>query len=339
MSEVSDTEIFIDNDNVGSILPTCVGGSGAIWLKRGDRLVHIPVLRTEVTGWLLSQSPRVILDCTVGYGGHAEMLLRSSDATMKLIGLDRDGEAIAYSKERLAEFGDRVTLKQTDYRDLKCCLMDMGMSQVGGVLFDLGASSPQFDDPRRGFSFREDGPLDMRMDRTTEMTAATLVNREPEHALADIIYRYGEERYARRIARAIVRAREQSPIETTGELASIIARAVPASYRHGRIHCATRTFQALRIATNRELESLEPALDDAADLLAPGGRLCVISFHSLEDRIVKRVFRALAQGPGARLSVLTKKPIVPAEEECRENPRARSAKLRVAERVVERTPR
>lgn len=258
---------------------------------------------------------------------------------MKLIGLDRDGEAIAYSKERLAEFGDRVTLKQTDYRDLKCCLMDMGVPQVGGVLFDLGVSSPQFDDPRRGFSFREDGPLDMRMDQTAGMTAAMLVNREPEHALADTIHRYGEERYARRIARAIVRAREQSPIETTGELVSIIARAVPASYRHGRIHCATRTFQALRIAVNRELESLEPALDDAADLLAPGGRLCVVSFHSLEDRIVKRMFRALAQGPGAWLSVLTKKPIVPSDEECRENPRARSAKLRVAERVMERTTR
>ncbi|MCP9462588.1 MAG: 16S rRNA (cytosine(1402)-N(4))-methyltransferase RsmH [Nitrospira sp.] len=308
-------------------------------MKRGDRLAHIPVLATEVTAWLLARKPKVILDCTVGYGGHAEMLLRNSDSTMKLIGLDRDGEAIAYSQERLAEFGDRVTLKQTDYRDLKCCLTDMGISQVGGVLFDLGASSPQFDDPRRGFSFREDGPLDMRMDRTMEMTAATLVNREPEHALADIIYRYGEERYARRIARAIVRAREQSPIETTSELASIIARAVPASYRHGRIHCATRTFQALRIAVNRELESLEPALDDAADLLAPGGRLCVVSFHSLEDRIVKRVFRSLAQGPGARLSVLTKKPIVPTDEECRENPRARSAKLRVAECVVERATR
>lgn len=258
---------------------------------------------------------------------------------MKLIGLDRDGEAIAYSKERLAGFGDRVTLKQTDYRDLKCCLMDMGVPQVGGVLFDLGVSSPQFDDPRRGFSFREDGPLDMRMDQTAGVTAATLVNRESEHALADIIYQYGDERYARLIARAIVRARARSPVKTTGELTSIIAKAVPSAYRHGRIHCATRTFQALRIAVNRELESLEPALDDAADLLAPGGRLCVVSFHSLEDRIVKQVFRALAQGPDARLSVLTKKPIVPSDEECRENPRARSAKLRVAERVMERTTR
>ncbi len=267
------------------------------------------------------------------------MLLRNSDSTVKLIGLDRDGEAIAYSRERLAEFGDRVTFKQMDYRDLKCGLMEMGISQVGGVLFDLGVSSPQFDDPRRGFSFREDGPLDMRMDQTAGMTAATLVNREPEHTLADIIYRYGDERYARRIARAIVRARERNPIETTGELASIITGAVPSAYRHGRIHCATRTFQALRIAVNRELESLEPALYDAADLLVPGGRMCVVSFHSLEDRIVKRVFRALAQGPGARLSVLTKKPIAPTDEECRTNPRARSAKLRVAERMVERTTR
>ncbi|MCP9438507.1 MAG: 16S rRNA (cytosine(1402)-N(4))-methyltransferase RsmH [Nitrospira sp.] len=308
-------------------------------MKGGDRSAHVPVLATEVTEWILSQNPRVILDCTVGYGGHAEMLLRNSDSTVKLIGLDRDGEAIAYSRERLAEFGDRVTFKQMDYRDLKCGLMEMGISQVGGVLFDLGVSSPQFDDPRRGFSFREDGPLDMRMDQTAGMTAATLVNREPEHTLADIIYRYGDERYARRIARAIVRARERNPIETTGELASIITGAVPSAYRHGRIHCATRTFQALRIAVNRELESLEPALYDAADLLVPGGRMCVVSFHSLEDRIVKRVFRALAQGPGARLSVLTKKPIAPTDEECRTNPRARSAKLRVAERMVERTTR
>ncbi|MCS6896977.1 MAG: 16S rRNA (cytosine(1402)-N(4))-methyltransferase RsmH, partial [Nitrospira sp.] len=278
-----------------------------------------------------------VLDCTVGYGGHAEAFLKSSSQAVRVIGLDRDPEAIASSKERLATFGERVTLKQGDYRDLKRYLEQMGIPKVGGLLFDLGASSPQLDTPRRGFSFREDGPLDMRMDQTAGVTAAVLVNREPEHVLADIIFQYGDERYARRIARAIVRARDHKPIETTGELASIVTGAVPSAYRRGRIHCATRTFQALRIAVNRELEGLDAALRDAVDLLDSGGRMCVISFHSLEDRIVKRVFRALVQEPGKGVSVLTPKPIVPGEEECRINPRARSAKLRVIERTSEGT--
>jgi 16S rRNA (cytosine1402-N4)-methyltransferase len=207
---------------------------------------------------------------------------------------------------------------------------------VAGVLFDLGVSSPQLDDPARGFSFMQDGPLDMRMDQGAGETAADLVNSREEQELADIIFQYGEERYSRRIARAIVRERNRGPIQTTGVLASLVAGAVPPAYRHGRIHCATRTFQALRIAVNRELERLEPSLRDAVDVLAPRGRICVISFHSLEDRIVKHTFRSLAQGPAARLALLTKKPILSSEQECRENPRARSAKLRVAERLPER---
>jgi 16S rRNA (cytosine1402-N4)-methyltransferase len=284
----------------------------------------------------MHQKPMVILDCTVGYGGHAEILLKNSDSATRLIGLDQDPQAIAFSQERLMEFGGRVMLKKGNYRDLKSHLTEMGISKVGGVLFDLGVSSPQLDDPARGFSFQQDGPLDMRMDQTSGMTAAALVNGSQEHDLADIIFQYGEERYSRRIARAIVRERARGPIETTGALASVIAGAVPSAYRHGRIHCATRTFQALRIAVNRELEGLAPSLLDAADLLAPGGRMCAISFHSLEDRIVKHTFRSLAQGPDARLSLLTKKPILPAEQECRTNPRARSAKLRVAERLPER---
>jgi 16S rRNA (cytosine1402-N4)-methyltransferase len=311
--------------------------SGEEWLKGDRNFCHVPVLAEEIVQWVLQANPSVIVDCTVGYGGHAEALLRRSPPTMRLIGLDRDPQAIMYSKERLAEFGDRVVLKRGDYRDLKRHLAEVNVSRVEAVVFDLGVSSPQLDDPRRGFSFRADGPLDMRMDQTTGRTAAAVVNEEPEPVLADIIYQYGEERYARRIARAIVRSRERKTIETTGELASIIARAVPSAYRHGRIHCATRTFQALRIAVNRELEGLDTALHDATEVLASGGRMGVISFHSIEDRIVKQVFRALAQGPAACLSVLTPKPIVPTEGECQANPRARSAKLRVVERKRERT--
>jgi 16S rRNA (cytosine1402-N4)-methyltransferase len=252
---------------------------------------------------------------------------------MKLIGLDRDSKAIAFAQERLMEFGARVILRKGNYRDLKYHLAEIGVAEVGGVLFDLGVSSPQLDDPARGFSFQHDGPLDMRMDQSTGLTAAELVNSAREHELADLIFQYGEERYSRRIARAIVREREQGPIETTGTLASIIAGAVPSVYRRGRIHCATRTFQALRIAVNQELAGLAPSLHDAADLLAPGGRMCAISFHSLEDRIVKHEYRALTQKPDLGFSLLTKKPILPTEEECRTNPRARSAKLRVAERL------
>lgn len=297
--------------------------------------IHVPVLGNEVSFWLDFKRPVTILDCTVGYGGHAEMLLDRSDRATRLVGLDQDSRAIAFSQERLVRFAERAVLRKGNYRDLKRHLADIGIVKVEGVLFDFGVSSPQLDDPARGFSFQQDGPLDMRMDQTTGLTAAVLVNSAREDELADIIFRYGEERYSRRIARAIVRERERQPIETTGVLASVITGAVPSAYRHGRIHCATRTFQALRIAVNRELEGLGPALRDAADILAPGGRICAISFHSLEDRIVKHTLRSLAQGADARLSLLTKKPILSSEQECRVNPRARSAKLRVAERVSE----
>ncbi|WP_455389858.1 16S rRNA (cytosine(1402)-N(4))-methyltransferase RsmH, partial [Petrachloros mirabilis] len=207
-------------------------------------------------------------------------------------------------------------------------------SSVQGALFDLGVSSPQIDDPSRGFSFQSRGPLDMRMDQSAGVTAAEIVNRTEEVDLGNIIYEFGEERYSRRIARAIVRARVNQPFETTNELVSVIEAAVPAHYRRGRIHCATRTFQALRIAVNQELEHLEPALRDAADVLAPGGRLCVISFHSLEDRIVKHSFRALSAEADGEIEVLTKRPQVPTDEEIDRNPRSRSAKLRVIQRVA-----
>jgi len=294
---------------------------------------HIPVMAEEVLFWLAREGSRTYLDCTVGYSGHAEKLLEASSADSRLIGLDRDAMAIEASRERLARFGDRVLLIHGHFVDLKRHLAASDIGQVDGILFDLGVSSTQLEEPGRGFSFQGDGPLDMRMDRSMDGTAADLINRWPEAQLADTIFQFGEERFSRRIARAIVHARERHPLATTKQLVSVIEEAVPAKYRHGRIHCATRTFQALRIAVNQELDCIEPALRDAVDVLSPGGRLCAISFHSLEDRIVKHTFRALSGKGNPSLIVLTKKPQVPAREESERNPRSRSAKLRAAQRV------
>lgn len=294
---------------------------------------HLPVMQEELAIWLLHGKANCICDGTVGYGGHAETLLSRMGPESILVGIDRDAQALAASKERLARFGKRALLIKGLFGDMKHLLQTVGISEVDGVLLDLGVSSPQLDDPARGFSFQAEGPLDMRMDQSMGQSAADLVNSLPESDLADLIYQYGEERYSRRIARAIVRARDSRSLQTTQDLVAVISESVPSSYRHGRIHCATRTFQALRIAVNREIESLGPALRQAVDVVRPGGRIGVISFHSLEDRIVKHTFRDLAQAPDARLTVLTKKPQIPTEEECRSNPRARSAKLRVAERL------
>lgn len=298
-----------------------------------EETVHIPVMSEEVLLWLIRDDSRTYLDCTVGYGGHAEKILEASDSNSRLIGFDRDEGAIAASREKLARFGGRVLLFHGHFVDLKQHITLSGISQVDGILFDLGVSSPQLDEPARGFSFQWDGPLDMRMDRSMSGTAADLVNRWPETQLADTIFQFGEERFSRRIARAIVRARQRYPLATTKELVSVIEGAVPANYRHGRLHCATRTFQALRIAVNQELDCLEPALRDAVDVLSPGGRLCVISFHSLEDRIVKHTLRMLSSTDDPALMVLTKKPQIPSKEESDRNPRSRSAKLRAAQRV------
>ncbi|HEU4685425.1 MAG TPA: 16S rRNA (cytosine(1402)-N(4))-methyltransferase RsmH [Nitrospira sp.] len=292
---------------------------------------HIPVMVSEVLHWLRPSPSATILDCTVGYCGHAEFILAASDPTGILIGIDRDPVAIEESRRRMERFRPRLHLVQGHFVELKRVLADRGISQVQGVLFDLGASSPQFDDPARGFSFQAEGPLDMRMDQTAGRTAADIVNRTAENDLADIIFQYGEERYSRRIARALIRAREERPITMTAQLASVVWKSVPARYRNGRLHPATRTFQALRIAVNQELDHLDRALRDAVDVLTPGGRICVISFHSLEDRIVKRTFRSLS---GRELKILTRKPQLPADAEVERNPRARSAKLRVGERIM-----
>jgi 16S rRNA (cytosine1402-N4)-methyltransferase len=265
------------------------------------------------------------LDATVGLGGHAEAILRASAPAGRLIGVDRDAEALARAAERLRPFGERVRLEQADFRRLPELL---GEQRADGILVDLGVSSLQLDSAERGFSFRVDGPLDMRMDQAQPETAADVVQRAPEAELARILYELGEERASRRIARAIVEARRRRRITTTGELASIVRRASPRSGRPG-LDAATRTFQALRIRVNRELEGLADALRALAGCLRPGGRLVAIAFHSLEDRESKAAMRALGR---AGYSVLTRKPLRPGEAELRRNPRARSARLRAVAR-------
>jgi 16S rRNA (cytosine1402-N4)-methyltransferase len=270
----------------------------------------------------------LVVDATVGAGGHAEALLESGVGAV--IGLDRDPDATDEASRRLGRFGARFRPIRARFSELRQALARVGASRVGGVLYDLGVSSMQLDRPERGFSYRSEGPLDMRMggDADQGISAEHAVNTYPEETLARVIFEYGEERFSRRIARAIVRARSRRPISTTDELAAIVAGAVPR--RRGSPHPARRTFQALRIEVNRELEELATSLPQAASLLEPAGRLVAISYHSLEDRIVKRFLAG-----EERLAVLTRKPVRPSEEEHRANPRARSARLRAAERTAE----
>lgn len=273
----------------------------------------------------------VLVDCTVGGGGHARALLEAG--ATRLIGVDRDSEALAVAATTLAPWRARVELVHGDFRDLDAILDARGIGTVEGVLADLGVSSLQLEAEGRGFSFQRDEPLDMRMDRTTGPTAADLLARASEADLADVLARYGEERRARAIARAMVAARRRRPIRTTGELASLIARIVGRSGRQ-RLHPATRTFLALRIWVNRELEGLDQFVRTACRRLAVGARLVVISFHSLEDRVIKHTLRALERNGGVPIRVLTRRPLVPGRAEVARNPRARSAKLRAAERVA-----
>jgi 16S rRNA (cytosine1402-N4)-methyltransferase len=276
-------------------------------------------LRPRHDGW--------VIDGTVGMGGHAEAMLESSGAAVRLLGLDVDPEALARSSARLARFGDRARLARASFRDLRRVAGDHGAVPARAVLLDLGISSYQLDESGRGFSFSRSEPLDMRLDPAQRETAAALLNRLPEAELARILFEYGEERYARRIARVIVRRR---PLATTGDLVAAVQAAVPRAAWPRRIHVATRTFQAVRMAVNDEPGALRQSLQDAPQLLAEGGRLGVISFHSGEDRIVKHTFRAL--GP-AGFAELEPSPLTPGDDEVRANPRARSAKLRVLERL------
>ncbi|GAB4403658.1 MAG: 16S rRNA (cytosine(1402)-N(4))-methyltransferase RsmH [Anaerolineales bacterium] len=305
-----------------------------------DQPAHTPVLLNEAVEALAIRPFGWYVDCTVGLGGHSQAILEASQPDGRLLGLDADARSLELARQRLAAFGDRAVLVHANFRDLERVARDHGVDTANGIVMDLGLSSWQLADSARGFSFHDVGGLDMRFDPSEGASAADLVNTLPEDELAALIWRYGEEPKARPIARAIVRAR---PIATAGQLAEVIARAVG---RRGRIHPATRTFQALRIAVNRELDNLEAALPQAVRLLVPGGRLAVISFHSLEDRIVKTFFRNESRdcicppgipqcicGHRATLGIVTKKPITPSPREVSANPRARSAKLRVAERL------
>ena len=290
--------------------------------------LHEPVMVTEVLAHLDAARGGVFVDCTVGLGGHARALLEAG--ATRVLGLDRDRAALAIAHESLAGFGDRVELLHSDYRALTGVLDSRGIDSVDGVLADLGVSSLQLDSADRGFSFRRDEPLDMRMDTSSGSTAAAAIAAADEQTLANVIYELGEERHARRVARAIRAAQQEDPIVTTGRLADVVRRAIPRK-GYSRIDPATRTFQAIRIWVNRELEGLDTFLGGAVDRLTPGGRIAVIAFHSLEDRIVKHTLRAL-QSDG-RVTIRTKRPVVPAEAEIDRNPRARSAKLRSAERT------
>jgi 16S rRNA (cytosine1402-N4)-methyltransferase len=292
--------------------------------------VHVPVLVDQVRSLLQPERGGVFVDCTVGLGGHARVLLEHG--ATRVVGIDRDADAIDLARLALEPWRDRVTLVHGDYRQLDALLDALGVDRVSGLLADLGVSSMQLDAAGRGFSFRRDEPLDMRMDRTTGTPAGELLDRVDEKDLADLIFRFGEERRSRQVARAIVAAREAAPIRSTARLAEIVRKAVGARTWQ-RIDPATRTFQAIRIWVNGELDGLAEFIGAAARRLAPAGRMAVIAFHSLEDRVVKHSLRDLARGDGAVVSLLTKHPVTAVDEEVAANPRARSAKLRAAVRV------
>ncbi len=290
---------------------------------------HLPALPDEVTFLLRPRGAGWVVDGTVGMGGHAELLLERGGERVRLLGIDRDPAGLAQARIRLSRFGDRVVLRHADFRDLHAVARANGVEDAQSVLLDLGVSTYQLATPERGFSFATDAPLDMRFDPTRGPTAARLLETCSEAELARMIFEYGGEPHARRIAREIVRRRGRKPLRTTGDLVQVVKAAVPRrAWSKGR-HVATRTFQAIRMAVNQELDALGQALPAAAGLLAPGGRLGVISFHSGEDRVVKQAFRSLAAGPYA---LVEPAPITPSREERQANPRARSAKLRVLER-------
>lgn len=305
---------------------------------------HVPVLLEETLSLLDLHAGDIVLDCTLGGGGHTRAIWDRLAGDVRLIAIDQDEQAIAHARRTLPP---QITLAHDNFRNLHSILLSLEISQVDRVLFDLGVSSPQLDEGDRGFSYQQDAPLDMRMDRRQPTTAFHLVNQLTTTELAEMIWEYGEERWAKRIAEFICQQRaEHGPIQTTGELVDVIKRAIPAKARQDGPHPAKRTFQALRIALNGELNVLRPALAAAVAALRPGGRLAVITFHSLEDRIVKQTMKELERGctcpPGLpvcvcgkqpQIKIITRRPVLPAESELSRNPRARSAKLRVAERL------
>ncbi len=285
----------------------------------------------EVLDYLNLRPGQTIVDATMGTGGHSKAILERISPGGRLIGIDRDEESLAVCRDRLVDFKDACQFAHGNFLDLDSILKGMNINKVDGMLFDLGISSFQLDDPERGFSFQNEGPLDMRLDRKSFISAYDLVNNLNEDELSDLIRTFGQERWHNRIARFLVREREKHPISTTSDLSDVVIKAVPYMYRHYRIHPATRTFQAVRIAVNRELEALEIALDKAVDFLNDKARICVISFHSLEDRVVKLSFRKFASS--GLMEIITPKPLVPGMDEVRDNPSSRSAKFRAAERL------
>jgi len=309
-------------------------------------LTHVSVLLDECIDALSIRPDGTYVDATLGGAGHSSQIVRKLE-TGRLIGIDRDDYALARAGERLSPYADRVSLVHSDFRELRAVLDSVEAAGADGILFDLGCSSFQLDDPDRGFSYMHDAPLDMRMDRSRTYSAYDIVNNSAPEDLVHILFDYGEERYSRQIVAAIVRARENAPIQTTGELARLIADAMPSAARREKQHPAKRTFQAIRIAVNDELSAIEQALSAAIDVLNPDGKLAVISFHSLEDRIVKHVMEEAARGcicppefpvcvcgRKPRVALCPKKPILPTAEECERNPRARSAKLRVCRKLA-----
>jgi 16S rRNA (cytosine1402-N4)-methyltransferase len=327
---------FFERDHGAVVIAAPLGGIGA---------PHRPVLLEETMKFLAPERGGLFVDCTVGYGGHSEAILKSSQDT-RVLGIDLDPAALAYTRERLAPFGERFRAFQANFRAINSVLQEANERDPNGILVDLGVSSLQFDSPERGFSFRFDAPLDMRMDPTKGDTAADLLQQLPESEIARIIFEFGEERHSRRIARRIVECREQGkPITTTTELADLVRQAT-GGHKRNQIHPATRTFQALRIAVNHELEGLGEFVESAVDLLIPEGRFVGISFHSLEDRILKRELKKLsghcecpprlpvcACGACEVVEVLTRRPVAPGSLEIDENPRARSAKLRACRKL------
>jgi 16S rRNA (cytosine1402-N4)-methyltransferase len=308
---------------------------------------HRPVLLAETLALLRCRPGSIIVDCTLGGAGHASAIAERVRPGGRLIGFDQDGAAIAAAGAKLAAFGDTVTLVRANFAALTANLAEIGVTAVDGVLFDLGVSSYQLDARERGFTYQQNAPLDMRMDTRAVVSAREIVNELPEAELSRIIAEYGEERWAKRIASFIAAARKRGTIATTGQLVEIIKQAIPAAARREGPHPARRTFQALRIAVNDELGVLEKALRQAVEVLRPGGRLCAISFHSLEDRIVKRIYREYASGctcppqlpvcvcgKQKTLKIITRRPVIPAAAEQKINPRSRSAKLRAAEKTT-----
>lgn len=297
----------------------------------GQDVHHVSVMPREVLEYLNPQPGQCFVDGTLGLAGHSVLIAERLGPTGQLIGIDQDQQSLAKAKERLSFFQGRLDLCHSNFSDYDEVLKRLAVTKVDGMLFDLGISSFQLDDLERGFSFKSSGPLDMRMNRSAPVTAKDLVNQLPEEELADLIFKFGEERFSRRIARSIAQYRQQKPFETVQELEQVIFSSVPVSYRRQKIHPATRTFQALRIAVNKELDSLQTMLENFPQHLKEGGRIAVISFHSLEDRLVKERFRELSRL--GEVEINTKKPLRPGEDEVRMNSRSRSARLRVAERI------